>query len=284
MELRNEMALMDRNQLADLILIRLACEKGRLAAEFRTPDRIPSCFIDGLLPEQIAAGMFSAFPHPSELMEKRSLREHKLVSAQMNLHDSSLEEAVFAFQDPRIVGLVEEITGIEGMVPDSYLYAGGISVMAQGHFLNPHLDNSHDKDRDLCRALNLLYYVTPDWSHEAGGNLELWDTGPQGKPREIESRFNRLVLMATDKNSWHSVTQVKTRAAARCCISNYYFASAALEDHSYFHVTTFRGRPEQPLRNLVLRCDSALRMAVRSVFPKGIKKTEHLYRKDENNS
>ena len=53
-------------------------------------------------------------------------------------------------------------------------------------------------------VLNLLYYVSPDWSHESGGNLELWDNGPEGQPREIVSRQNRLVLMATHKTSWHS--------------------------------------------------------------------------------
>lgn len=45
--------------------------------------------------------------------------------------------------------------------------------MAKDNFLNPHLGNSHDKDRECYRVLNLLYYVTPNWSHEQGGNLEL---------------------------------------------------------------------------------------------------------------
>jgi|ERR1019366_879994 hypothetical protein len=148
------------------------------------------------------------------------------------------------------------------------------------HFLNPHLDNSHDKDRSLYRVLNLLYYVTPDWSHKSGGNFELWDSGPEGKPREIVSKFNRLVLMATHKKSWHSVTQVRATHAARCCVSNYYFAAAPLEEHEYFHITTFRGRPEQPVRNLVLRCDAALRMGIRKVFAKGMTKPKHIYAKE----
>jgi len=45
--------------------------------------------------------------------------------------------------------------------------------MAKENFLNPHLDTSHDKNREMYRVLNLLYYVTPDWSHEQGGKLEL---------------------------------------------------------------------------------------------------------------
>jgi len=76
------------------------------------------------------------------------------------------------------------------------------------------------------------------------------------------------------------VIQVKASRAPRCCVSNYYFAPAPLEDDEYFHVTTFRGRPEQPIRNLILRCDAAMRMAARKVFPKGMTKPKHLYVKN----
>jgi len=269
--------LTDRRHYADLIAAKLLSAKKHLAGEFRQPGRIQSCFVDDLLPDSLTQQIFDAFPCPSEMMERKSLREHKFVAAQMNRYNPVLEEIVFAFQDPRIVELVEEITGLQGMLPDEHLYAGGISLMGCHHFLNPHLDNSHDKDRNLYRALNLLYYVTPDWSHESGGNLELWDSGPHGEPREIVSKFNRLVLMATHKKSWHSVSQVRAAQAARCCVSNYYFASTPIEEHAYFHVTTFRGRPEQPVRNFVLRCDAALRMGIRRVFGKGVRTPKHLY-------
>jgi Rps23 Pro-64 3,4-dihydroxylase Tpa1-like proline 4-hydroxylase len=218
------------------------------------------------------------------MMERKSLREHKLVAAQMDRYHPLLEEIVYAFQDPRVLSLSAEITGIEGMLPDDHLYAGGISLMAQGHFLNPHLDNSHDKDRNLYRVLNLLYYVSPDWDHESGGNLELWDNGPEGKPREIISRENRLVLMATHKTSWHSVNKVQASHAPRCCVSNYYFSPTPLEHQQYFHVTTFRGRPEEPIKDVLLQGDAALRSGIRKVFKKGVTKTTHVYEKEDEKS
>ena len=134
--------------------------------------------------------------------------------------------------------------------------------MAHDNFLNPHLDNSHDKDRQMYRVLNLLYYVTPDWDANNGGNLELWDNGPKEPQRTIHSKFNRLALMATHTKSWHSVSKV-TVDRSRCCVSNYYFSEKPLEDHAYFHVTSFRGRPEQPIRDVVLQSDKALRQGVR---------------------
>ncbi len=214
------------------------------------------------------------------MMLKKSLRENKYVAAQMDKYAPILEEIIYAFQDQRVLKAIEKITGIMEMLPDENLYAGGISLMAKDNFLNPHLDNSHDIKREAYRVLNLLYYVTPGWTHEMGGNLELWDDGPKEPQREITANFNRLAIMATHERSWHSVSQVRVDRS-RCCVSNYYFSAKPLEDHEYFHVTSFRGRPEQPVRDLVLQGDIALRQAVRTVFKKGIVENKHVYKQKQ---
>ena len=41
----------------------------------------------------------------------------------------------------------QEFSNINDLVSDPSLYAGGISRMDYGHFLNPHVDNSHDGNR-----------------------------------------------------------------------------------------------------------------------------------------
>lgn len=270
---------MNRKEYGVLIEQRLREELSRLRDEFPRWT-VQSCYIDNLLPEEEARKINSAFPDKSTMMLKKSLRENKYVAAQMNKYPPILEEIIYAFQEPNVLGVVEEITGIREMVPDTHLYAGGISLMAKDNFLNPHLDNSHDKERERYRVLNLLYYVTPDWSHENGGNLELWDQGPKSNQREITSHFNRLALMATHEKSWHSVSQVVVDRS-RCCVSNYYFSTKPLEDHDYFHVTSFRGRPEQPVRDLVLQGDIALRQGIRKVFKKGIVDNPHVYKQPE---
>jgi Rps23 Pro-64 3,4-dihydroxylase Tpa1-like proline 4-hydroxylase len=270
---------MNRKEYAALIEQRLREELSRMKEEFPRWT-VQSCYIDNLLPEEEVRKINTAFPDKSTMMLKKSLRENKYVAAQMNKYPPILEEIVYAFQEPNVLKVVEEITGIREMVPDTHLYAGGISLMAKDNFLNPHLDNSHDKERERYRVLNLLYYVTPDWSHEAGGNLELWDEGPKESQREITSHFNRLALMATHEKSWHSVSQVMVDRS-RCCVSNYYFSAKPLEDHDYFHVTSFRGRPEQPVRDLVLQGDIALRQGIRKVFKKGIVDNPHVYKQDK---
>jgi Rps23 Pro-64 3,4-dihydroxylase Tpa1-like proline 4-hydroxylase len=270
---------MNRSEYAEIIEKRLKAESTRLREEFHQ-NVVQSCFIDDLLPEEETRTIFEAFPDKSSMMLKKSLRENKYVAAQMDKYTPILEEIIYAFQDQRVLKVVEEITSIREMVPDEHLYAGGISLMAKGNFLNPHLDNSHDKNRQMYRVLNLLYYVTPSWAQEMGGNLELWDNGPKEPQRTITAMFNRLAIMATHEKSWHSVSEVVVDRS-RCCVSNYYFSAKPLEDHEYFHVTSFRGRPEQPVRDFVLQGDIALRQAVRTVFKKGIVENKHVYKKKD---
>lgn len=269
---------MDRHQLADVILSRLNAEKKTLIAQYeKSVGNIGYFYIDDLLPVDIATRIYERFPEPQTMKLKKSLREYKFIAAQMNEYDPILEEAVYAFQAPAVVELVKDICSLKSAYPDVHLYAGGISMMGDGQYLNPHLDNSHDKDRDRWRILNLLYYVAPGWSLENGGNLELWPTGVKGEQITVHSKFNRLVVMATHNHSWHSVSPI-TADKFRCCVSNYYFADEPLNQTDSFHVTSFRGRPEQALRDVVLRADVALRSAVRKVFKSGIRKNPHVYK------
>lgn len=245
-------------------------------------EKVGYFYIDDLLPEEIALSIYRQFPKPDSMKLKKTLREYKYIAAQMDCYDPILEEAVYAFQDDRVVDLVKDVCGMASAYPDVHLYAGGISMMGKDQFLNPHLDNSHDKDRDRWRVLNLLYYVTPDWAEGNGGNLELWPEGVGGEQITIHSRFNRLAVMATHNQSWHSVSPIRADGF-RCCVSNYYFADEALKADDTFHVTSFRGRPEQKVRDMVLRADAAARTAVRKVFAKGVVENEHLYKRDTSN-
>ncbi len=231
--------------------------------------------VDDVLPAPLADQIATAFPSPEAMTLKKSLRERKYVSAQMNRHDPLIEDALFAFQAPDVVAVIAQITGKPDLEPDPNLYAGGISLMKAGHYLNPHIDNSHDLDRRQWRNLNLLYYVTPAWYDDHGGHLELWPLGPKGHPITVPSRFNRLVVMETHHHAWHSVSRI--RDGVRRCLSNYYFAPTPMRADQPFHVTSFRGRPEQPIRDLVLRLDATLRMGLRWLFPKGVKQIRHRY-------
>lgn len=224
--------------------------------------------IDELLPNDVALAISAAFPNVRDMRLMKSFRERKYTSKSYDKFDPILGDVTFAFQDSKIVSIVEGITGIYNQVPDSLLYAGGLSAMAEGHYLSPHIDNSHDSSRNYYRTLNLLYYVTPEWKEESGGNLQLWNDNVSRKVT-IHSRFNRLVLMETTPWSWHSVNEVKVNAL-RKCVSNYYFSRQSPTGGEYFNITAFSAPPSQPLLRLWSRMDAGLRQLVRKVRPQGV--------------
>jgi Rps23 Pro-64 3,4-dihydroxylase Tpa1-like proline 4-hydroxylase len=277
-----ELLQLDRNSYAQLIAKTLTESKEKLHREFNDSSRIKSCIIDDLLPEHFLYEIYNFFPKKEELACRNDVREFKYTSSQMDRYHSIIEEAIYAFQAPEVIRLISEITGIKELISDEKLYAGGISLMDRGCYLNPHIDNSHDQDKKNYRVLNLLYYISPDWEDSDGGNLELWDRGIKQQPRLIVSKFNRLVIMATDRKSIHSVNKVRVNKS-RCCISNYYFSPCSLEGDLYYHSTSFRGRPEEPISDLVLQAETKIRSSLRTVlnplFQKGVIMNHHFYKK-----
>ena len=277
---------MDRTQIGEQITSRLRTGADDLRAEFERPRRVRTFVVDDLLDESLARQIHAAFPPVDAMMRRRSIREDKYVATQMDRYASLLEETVFAFQEPSVIDAVADITGIQELLGDPRLYAGGISAMTRGQFLNPHIDNSHHEDRETYRVLNLLYYTTPSWAPEDGGHLQLWDDGMHAEARTLHSRFNRLVVMATSTRSWHAVNEV-VADEVRTCVSNYYFSHRPVDndgsvvDHDYFHVTTFRGFPGQVGRNAVLVADGLARAGVRRIFPHGVTRTAQVYERGE---
>ncbi|MBT7610757.1 MAG: 2OG-Fe(II) oxygenase [Bacteriovoracaceae bacterium] len=218
-------------------------------------------FLDQIMPLEVIEELYSAFPKDGNgFFSRKSFREQKRTSAHLSKYNSILADCTFAFQDPEVINVISNIVGMSEIEPDPLLYAGGLSMMFKNDFLNPHIDNSHDSTREKYRRLNILFYVSPDWTLENGGNLELWNDN-QTESIEIVSKANRLIAMETNKKSWHSVSKVVAESP-RCCVSNYYFSMASPNKREYFHVTSFTGRPGEYVKRFISYTDNFLRNSV----------------------
>lgn len=242
------------------ILQRLDAASEEIVAQWKNPEDTSTrhFYLDELLPKSDVEEIYAAFPRNGEgFFDRESFREKKRTSANLSDFNSILSDITYAIQDIRIVNKVSELCSMKSIDPDPKLYAGGLSMMFPNDYLNPHIDNSHDGERSKYRRLNLLYYVSPDWSFDNGGNFELWNQA-RTTPKTIISHQNRLVVMETNKTSWHSVSKVNADRP-RCCVSNYYFSEISQDGDEYFHVTSFLGRPEQPFRRYLGVLDNGLR-------------------------
>jgi Rps23 Pro-64 3,4-dihydroxylase Tpa1-like proline 4-hydroxylase len=258
-----EQASNERKTCIDLLHRSLSESREQLAQQWRNPQGTNTrhFVLENPLPEALCRRIYEAFPRDGNgFFSRDSFREKKRTSANLEDYDRLLGDITYAFQDRSIVALVSDIVGFINIEPDPKLYAGGLSMMFKGDFLNPHIDNSHDSSRKSYRRLNLLYYVSPNWALENGGNFELWDSN-RTAPKTLIGGNNRLVVMETNKTSWHSVSPVLVEQP-RCCVSNYYFSDISPDDTRYFHVTSFTGRPEERLKRMLATFDNGLRNVV----------------------
>lgn len=259
----------DTKDLAQLIVHRLEEAKDELRAQWGNPEgtKTRHFVLEEVLPEEIARTFAAAFPvDGAGFNDRSSFREHKKTLAKLGKTDPVLGAISLAFQEDNVIAKIAEITRMTGLGPDRSFYAGGLSMMFPGDFLNPHIDNSHDGERKRYRRINLLYYINEGWSEECGGNFELWDDGVN-QQKTIVSGFNRLVAMETNKDSWHSVSKVVTDKPRRC-VSNYYFSDVSPDGDKYFHVTSFTGRPTELLKRLIGPIDNGFRNLILKVFRK----------------
>jgi Rps23 Pro-64 3,4-dihydroxylase Tpa1-like proline 4-hydroxylase len=250
-----------KTQLIELIVKRLNDSKETLKKEFLSehPIKIARYFVvDNLLPLDIAEKIYASFPKPRKMHFLSSSGKIKLKYIHLKDTAKLLQDINAAIQDPSVVALIEEITGIKNQIPDPTRFAGGISTLLKGYYINPHLDNSHDVQmKRYYRTMNVLYYVSPNWSLENGGNYELWDEAVNNRI-VVPSLFNRMLVMETNSSSWHAVNPVLCDSP-RCCVFNYYFSETCPEPLPYFFdAPSFKARPEQKFYRLIGRFKNKL--------------------------
>lgn len=257
---------MDRRKIADLILSRISEEPIKeLQKKYLDSSKINYLVIDNLLPNDIASEINYKFPMIRDMKLRSGPQEKKFISTYWSKEKKIVEECLFSFQDRRVIAEISKICQIEDLSGDPELYAGGVSLMDKGCFLNPHIDNSHDRLRKRYRRLNLLYYVTKSWnSSEDGGELILFPKGINEEIISIPTEFNRLVIMRTDNKSLHGVNKINSEQNARKCISNYYFSVSSPSNKEYYHSTSFRGFKKEKAKDIYLRINAFTRTTLKS--------------------
>ena len=156
----------------------------------------PHVFIDNFLPDEIAYGLYEDFPVPDSfcrLHRNRNTSRH--FQDDTSLFKANLRLFSLAISSKEFMLFLENLTGIDCLISDPYLIGGGAMMSGKGDFLNIHQDFNWHHKLQLHRRVNALFYLSPDWQEEYGGELELWD---DSKPiKKITPKFNRLVVFNT---------------------------------------------------------------------------------------
>ena len=131
---------------------------------------------------------------------------------------------------------LESLTGEFGLIPDPYLFGGGIHSTLNKGFLKMHADFNWHQHLNLYRRLNLLIYLNRDWDDAWGGGLQLASLGKSGLEvgQIVMPNFNKTVIFTTTDASFHGHPEPMDLpdGRARNSIALYYYVSTKPQDAS----------------------------------------------------
>jgi hypothetical protein len=201
--------------------------------------------LDSFLDEEILELCLREFPDLSA-RKKSYARSQENLKFEFNPESLSppLRSLFHSFNSRPFVEFLENLTAINGLIPDPYFFGGGLHEVAQGGYLNIHADFNHHERMGLERRLNVLMYLNQEWKEEYGGCFEIWDQQMRSCCRRVLPLFNRCVIFSTSSTSFHGNPQPVNHPAgtSRRSIALYYY-TATWDGTRRSHTTQFKVRP-----------------------------------------
>lgn len=101
------------------------------------------------------------------------------------------------------VRFLEELTGIDDLMPDQNYVGAGIHQTLPGGYLQVHADFNRYPLHNWHRRVNVFVFLNPNWEDSYGGHLELWDRAIQRCGPMIRPLLGRLVVFSSTDFSYH---------------------------------------------------------------------------------
>lgn len=214
----------------------------------------PHIVIDNFLPEFVLDNILTEFPDSRAIdwQKFENSAEKKLANKQERYMGDNTRLLLYQLNSSTFLSFLENLTGIDGIIPDPHFEGGGLHQIEKGGYLKMHVDfNRHNKLR-LDRRLNLLLYLNKDWKEEYGGYLELWDKDVTQCEKKILPVFNRFVIFTTTDFSYHGHPEPLTcpEGWTRKSLALYYYTNGrpAEEIAEVGHSTIFQSRPGEEIK------------------------------------
>jgi Rps23 Pro-64 3,4-dihydroxylase Tpa1-like proline 4-hydroxylase len=112
-------------------------------------------------------------------------------------------ELVSALHSSIFINWLEQLTGIQNIIPDPHLIGAGYSKNFNGDALKTHVDFNWNDRLKLHRALSLIIYLTPGWESNWGGSLNFYDFDRETIIKCVDCAFNKAVIWKYHKKGFH---------------------------------------------------------------------------------
>ena len=198
----------------------------------------PHIVIDNFLALRDANRVLRAFPHKNSKVwldwkRRDTIHQPKKqgIGHAFRLEGASpyLRNMLTSFNSYPFLTFLEELTGINKLLPDPYFHGGGLHQILSGGKLAIHTDFNDLRELDLYRRINVLFFLNKDWKPEYRGYLELRDKDLTCA-KSIAPLFNRLVVFNTNKASFHGhpVPLNTPQNVTRKSLALYYYTAQSL--------------------------------------------------------
>lgn len=242
----------------------------RNASRYASAEPFPHILFDDFLPPDVLGRILEEFPGPgdTEWITFDHVSSKKLALSDETRMGPVTRQLLYELNSAGFVTFLEELTGIEGLIPDPHFVGGGLHQITRGGLLGIHSDFNLHKKLKLDRRLNALIFLNKDWKEEWGGAIELWDRGMTRCVQKYYPVFNRCVIFTTTDFSFHGHPDPLETPPDRTrkSIALYYYtngrpAHEVSDPHSTLHysrpgegpVRRHRKARKRPLKNLMLR-------------------------------
>ena len=198
------------------------------ATKYQSALPYPHICIDGFLPDAVLKHVLAdlkALPEAEDSFNRA--QEFKKTSYLPERLPDYSKNLFYAFNSRPFILFLEQMTGINGLIPDPFFSGAGIHEVGNGGHLDIHADfNLHGKMK-VERRLNVLIYLNPDWQESYGGLFEIWDKNMTGKVADFVPIFNRMVVFSTGSDTFHgNPTKVNhPEGRSRFSIALYYYTA-----------------------------------------------------------
>jgi Rps23 Pro-64 3,4-dihydroxylase Tpa1-like proline 4-hydroxylase len=231
----------------------------------------PHIVIDNFLPESILNQILTEFPQPEAINWKQfdTTTEKKLASNSELQMGEATRLLLYQLNSSTFINFLENLTGIEGIIPDPHFVGGGLHQIQRGGYLKIHADFNQHRKLKLDRRLNLLIYLNKDWQEEYGGHFEMWNAEMTRCEQKILPIFNRCVIFSTTDWSYHGHPHPLNcpEGRTRKSLALYYYSNGRpLEEVSERHSTIFKSTDQEDL-NVNLPSSSTIKNIFKKLTP-----------------
>lgn len=218
---------------------------------YQTAEPFPHACFNGLVSDSLLEQVRAEFPAPDDdvwrRLEEPGYSHNKMISNDFESSAGHHAQRLFrALNSSFFLQCLENLTGISGLIPDPYGYAGGLHQYTRGGYLEVHTDFNYHPRLKLYRRVNLILYLNRDWKPEYEGGLILRDkTGSRSE--EIFPGWNQMLIANIGPEAYHGFPTPLAcpDGATRKSLATWYYTSELpLRDSTFyiFNPPQFKGR------------------------------------------